>query len=210
MELGRPPVPALVLDGRTTTILHVSQIASLLGIPVDLPAGGPATAQRFAWDTATILASWTEVLAQVDWDTLLEPTASRGRSIRNLTVNTFHPFELLPDAFARGRFLWYPERDDEREAVLESRARLSAYANGVRSEWEQFLADNGDEIANTSRRVSGPRGELSFAALLESQRWHAAWHYRQVIDHCRRRGVEMTSCPSPAVVDDIGLPESIY
>lgn len=104
--LGKPPVPALVVDGMPTTILHISQIASLLG----LSSHCDAVAERMAWDTVTIPRSWMETLSRLGWEIVLQPTPSRGRKIRNLTVNTFHPFELIPAGFATGQFEWYPER----------------------------------------------------------------------------------------------------
>ena len=39
------------------------------------------------------------------------------RSLRNLTVNVFHPFELLPTAFDEGRFDWDPDLDDAYFAI---------------------------------------------------------------------------------------------
>jgi hypothetical protein len=199
-------VPALVIDGRPTTILHVSQVASLLGLPVQTGA----VAERVAWDTVTVLETWTETLAVLDWDLVMQPTPSRGRTIRNLTVNTFHPFELVPEAFHTGRFEWYPERDDERERALTDMPALRHYADSVLQAWQLFLFGYGDELGDPSRMSSGPQGELTFTALLEAQRWHAAWHHRQVVDHCRQQGVEqLPELPEP-LMNNIRLPADIY
>lgn len=204
--LGRPSVPALVVDGRSTTILHVSQIASMLG----LPWHSGAVAERVAWDTVTILSAWSATLAVLDWDLVLQPTPSRGRSIRNLTVNTFHPFELVPEAFRTGAFEWYPERDDDRERGLTDMSALRQYADSILQSWELFLFENSDELGDPARMSTGPHGELTFTALLEAQRWHAAWHHRQVVDHCRQQGrLDMPELPEP-LVREIRLPADIY
>lgn len=199
-------MPALVIDGRPTTILHVSQVASLLGLPVQTGA----VAERVAWDTVTILKTWTETLAVLDWDLVMQPTPSRGRTIRNLTVNTFHPFELVPEAFHTGTFEWYPERDDERERGLTDMPALRHYADRVLEGWELFLFEFSDRLGDPSRMSTGPQGELTFTALLEAQRWHSAWHHRQVVDHCRGQGRrDLPEVPEP-LMDDIRLPADIY
>jgi hypothetical protein len=203
-------VPSLVVDGQPSTILHSSQIASLLGLPV--PAGAVAT--RVAWDTVTVLGVWTQTLDVLDWDAVLQPTPSRGRTIRNLTVNTFHPFELVPEAFATGSFEWYPDRDDERERALTDMAALRSYADRILGGWEMFLLERGDDLGEDlggGPRISrGPQGELTFPALLEAQRWHAAWHHRQVVDHCRRQGLPHGPELPEALLADVRLPEDIY
>lgn len=166
--------------------------------------------ERVAWDTVTILESWALNLQSMEWDVVLEPTRSRGRTIRNLTVNTFHPFELLPGAFESGRFDWYPERDDERERGLTDMALLREYVSDVLTGWQRFLFERAEELAEADHMVSGPRGELTYAALLESQRWHAAWHHRQVDDHCRRRGAATPNPLSASLSGAVGLPSYIY
>ena len=184
----------------------MSQVASLLGLPLE----SGAVAERVAWDTVTILKTWTETLAVLDWDLVMQPTPSRGRTIRNLTVNTFHPFELVPDAFHTGSFEWYPDRDDEREHGLTDMTALRQYAHRILEGWELFLFEFGDELDDPSRMSAGPQGELTFTALLEAQRWHSAWHHRQVVDHCRRQGREhLPELPEP-LMEDIRLPADIY
>lgn len=199
-------MPALVIDDQPTTILHVSQIASLLGLP--LPAGGVAT--RLAWDTVTILEHWNQTLAVLEWGAVLQPTPSRGRTIRNLTVNTFHPFELVPEAFETGRFEWDPERDDERERDLTDMPGLRRYAGRILAGWELFLLDQSDFLSDETRISRGPRGELSFPRLLDAQRWHAAWHYRQIVDHCQRQGLPHGPELPKSLLADIQLPKDIY
>jgi hypothetical protein len=102
--------------------MHRTQIATALGLPV------PDTdeLQRLAWDIVPVADAWIAHLEQVEWAMLLRPTPSRGRTLRNLTVNVFDPVSLLPDAFLTGSFEWYPEDDHRREEDLCSTATSSA------------------------------------------------------------------------------------
>ena len=116
-ELGRPPLPALVIDGEVTPLFHVSQISAALGLPG--PDGGEWIAA--GWDIAAILRAWCDHLQEAGFELALEPTPSRGRTLRNLTVNVFHPLELLADAGETGRFDWDPDLDEERELPAHER-----------------------------------------------------------------------------------------
>jgi len=104
-------IPALVVDGHVTPVLHVSQIAEALGLPAPT-SGSPS---RDGVEAAAILDAWIAILREADWEALLAPTPARGRSLRNLTVNVFHPFELLPTAWSRSEFSWQPVDDGVRE-----------------------------------------------------------------------------------------------
>jgi hypothetical protein len=159
-------VPSLVVDGVVTPILHVSQLAHALGLPV--PA--PADATRLAWETLPLLRAWLDRVRTRD---LAAPTQSRGRSLRNLTVNVFHPFELLPTAWATGEFPWEPERDDERERAIPD---VIAYADNILVTWTDFVLELGDG----DPLISSPRGEVSWSTLLESQRNHVEFHLGQL------------------------------
>ena len=107
-----------------TPILHVSQVASILG----LPAPAELEAVRLGWEIAGILDGWIRELRGLAWAQLTAPTQSRGRSLRNLTVNVFHPVDLLPEAWTSGGFDWDPDEDPVREAALVSTDELIAYA----------------------------------------------------------------------------------
>lgn len=172
---GRPVVPSLVVAGAATPILHRSQLASLLGLPP--AAEGEATA--LAWDCVGLLAAWVAAIGPLPFDVLLQPTPSRGRSLRNLTVNVCHPFELLPTACTRGGFDWDPERDGEREAALADARSVVAYAAERHRGWLAFLGEDGDRL-DPGLEVRTPRGALTLGGLLAQQRWHAAYHYRQL------------------------------
>lgn len=198
-------MPSLVVDGTSVPILHESQLASLLGLEADT-AGD---ARRTAGDTVTLLDAWCSLIEPLDWSALTTPTRSRGRTLRNLTVNVFHPFELLPVAWREGVFEWDPDRDEEREATLASPAALHGYASAITGAWASFVLDAAGELSGADRPVDGPRGEIGFSHLLEQQRWHAAFHYRQLVDFIGSRG------PSPASIDltrfaGLDLPDELY
>jgi hypothetical protein len=159
-----------------TPILHVSQLAAALGLPAP-PVTEPA---RLAWETLPILRSWADRIRPLGLDVLTAPTKSRGRSLRNLTVNVFHPFELLPAAWAGGRFPWEPERDDEREQPLTTEADVSGYAERILGDWTVFVVEHDDELERDPV-VSSPRGDVRFSTLLESQLSHAAFHHEQLV-----------------------------
>ena len=201
-ELGRPPLPALVVDGEVTPLFHVSQISVALGLP------GPEAGEWIAagWDIAAILRAWCDHLQEAGFELALEPTPSRGRTLRNLTVNVFHPLELLAGAGETGRFDWDPDLDEERERRLADAPALNAYARGVAGVWHDFLLSSAEAPAGMV--VSTPRGELELSALVASQRWHAAYHYRQLVEFMRGRGVEVRG--AVAVAADLGLPDEVF
>ncbi len=154
-------------------MLHVSQIAELLGLPA--PATGSPDDGACA---LAVLDAWLDAVRAADWQALLEPTPARGRSLRNLTVNVFHPFELLPGAWTLGEFPWRPEDDAERETGLATHERLLEWAGVAAAGWRSFLARG--NLAVRDPLVKSPRGQTRFSALVSFQRWHAAYHYRQL------------------------------
>jgi hypothetical protein len=205
-QTGSPIVPSLVVDGTAMPILHVSQIASALGLP---PPTGDGTA-AVAWDLVSILEAWRTHLAAVDWETVLAPTPSRGRSLRNLTVNTFHPVELLPGAWARGEFDWNPDDDAEREQALADAPAVCSYAERIAGIWNDFVLETGDGLSERDPVVTSPRGEVPFSDLLASQRWHAAYHYRQVVAFLGSHGVRLDGAVAVEQLAAIGLPADVF
>ena len=200
-EAGRPLVPTLVVRGEAKPVLHVSQIAEALGLPPP-PGGSPL---RDAHDAAVILDAWLSHVRALEWETLLRPTPSRGRSLRNLTVNIFGPFELLPAAWTTGRFDWRPEEDGAREAELEDNAALVRFAEGAAAAWSRFMLEAGDELARRDPVVASPRGDVPFSTLLSFQRWHAAFHYRQLVELLRPdERLDL------AAFEDLGLPSDVF
>jgi hypothetical protein len=104
--------------------------------------------------------------------------------LRNLTVNVFHPFALLPGAWKSGQFPWEPERDDEREQALSD---VVAYAERILGDWTAFVLEHDDELGRRDPVVSSPRGDARFSALLDSQLAHVAFHHEQLVAFLRSR-----------------------
>jgi hypothetical protein len=200
VQAGRPVLPALVVDGAAMPVLHVSQIAEALALPLP-PSGAPL---RHGRDAAAILDAWLGHLPAIGWGELLDPTPSRGRSLRNLTVNVFHPFELLPAARTTKEFDWRPEEDDARECRLADREAVLRFATAAAAGWRSFLDAHGAELSDRDPPVSTPRGTVAFSALLEFQRWHAAYHYRQLVDVAGIRD------PLDLMPFALALPDEIY
>lgn len=203
---GRPTVPSLLVDGVASPILHVSQLASMLG----LPAPPQLKVSRLAWDLSAVLEAWVELIRPLDRETLTAPTASRGRSFTNLTVNTFHPIELLPGAFDEGHFDWDPSLDDRREASLREPAALVAYAGERRLAWQGWLLEREADLVARDPAVESPRGPITFANLLASQRWHAAFHYRQLLTSLGDRGHDLTGALDLSSLDGLDLPADVF
>ena len=178
VEAGRPVVPSLVVDGRAMPILHVSQIAVALGLPV------PASQRvgELAAAIVSVLESWLDRLRPLDFEVMTAPTASRGRSLRNLTVNVFHPIELLPAAWTASRFPWEPERDDEREVLLLTAGDVCDYAERALGAWSAFVRLEGEELDARDPVIVSSRGETTFSALVDSQLRHAMFHHHQLWD----------------------------
>jgi hypothetical protein len=188
-------LPALVVDEHATPVLHVSQVAEALGIPPP-PSGSPG---RDAAEAAAILDAWIGVVGEADWEALLAPTPARGRSLRNLTVNVFHPFELLPVAWSGGEFPWDPEDDGVREQRLGTAEELLRFAGVAVAGWRSFL--DREDLDASDPPVSSPRGPLRFSALVSFQRWHAAYHHRQLVHVLGGEPVEL---------DDLVLPREVF
>ena len=206
VDAGRPIVPCLLVGRVASPILHVAQLATMLGL--EAPAHLAVT--RLAWDGAAVLDAWLKLIRPLDQETLTAPTPSRGRSLRNLTVNVFHPFELLPTAFETGRFDWDPTLDEDREAAVQDAAAVVAYASDRHLAWQDWLRENESDLLARDPDITSPRGHVTYANLLDSQRWHAAFHYRQLLAFLDGRGHDLTGARSLASLDDLKLPAEIF
>jgi hypothetical protein len=174
--VGRPIVPSISIDGSVEPVLHVSQLAVVLGVPVR----PTSSSIDLAADTIVLLDAWLVGISRCSLEELASPTPSRGRSLRNLTVNVFHPFELLPAAWDTGAFPWEPDQDTDRERALTTARRVFDYAAGIRSSWGTFVGRRRPELAGSDPSIVSPRGDVAFSVLLDVQRWHAAFHLRQL------------------------------
>jgi hypothetical protein len=203
---GRPIVPSVVVDGTLVPILHVSQLAAAIGVGHD----AVVDPTPLAWDIVSLLDAWCEHLPALSFEELIEPTASRGRSLRNLTVNAFHPIELLPAAWTSGRFDWDPDGDDEREARLEDADAVIGYARPIAASWTAFVLEVEDRLAEEDPAIASPRGEVTYSTLLASQRWHAAFHYRQLVEHLAPRGKALSGTLRVEALAGLDLPIEIW
>jgi len=206
VDAGRPIVPCLLVGRVASPILHVAQLATMLG----LEAPPHLAVTRLAWDGAAVLDAWLKLIRPLDQETLTAPTPSRGRSLRNLTVNVFHPFELLPTAFETGRFDWDPTLDEDREAAVQDAAAVVAYASDRHLAWQDWLRENESDLLARDPDITSPRGHVTYANLLDSQRWHAAFHYRQLLAFLDGRGHDLTDAHSLASLDGLTLPAEIF
>jgi hypothetical protein len=207
VEAGSPMIPSLLVGGRTFPILHPSQIASLLDLPETEPG---VDSVRLGWDAVSILDNWVELLPEASWASLVAPTPSRGRSVRNLTVNTFRPFELLVEARRSHTFRWYTgEADAERERPLVDYEKLAGFARRILYRWEDFMMESGEELGEDPE-VASNRGMVPYSVILRSQRWHAAFHHRQIVAFLRSEGVELEGALDVEAFEDLELPREVY
>ena len=206
VDAGRPIVPCLLVGRVASPILHVAQLATMLG----LEAPSHLAVTRLAWDGAAVLDGWLKLIRPLDQETLTAPTPSRGRSLCNLTVNVFHPYELLPTAFETGRFDWDPTLDQDREAAVQNAAAVVAYASDRHLAWQDWLRENESDLLARDPDITSPRGRVTYANLLDSQRWHAAFHYRQLLAFLDGRGHDLTGAFSLASLDGLTLPAEIF
>ena len=207
---GKPVIPSLEVDGVASGIMHPSQIASLLGLAG--AGGGTFEGPRLAWDLSAILDAWVEHLRLLDWETICAPTPSRGRSLRNLTCNTFHPITLLPAALEAGAFPWNTDDDAEREAALHDAGELVDYAATIAIDWQGWLLGAEEVLAGAAARqvTHLEKGDLDGATLLAAQRWHAAFHYRQLGVFLASRGIALPGSVRIEAFADLDLPEEVF
>jgi hypothetical protein len=186
--------------------MHVSQVAALLG----LPKPDTTINAQVAWDIVAVLASWLEHFDRTTWEILNRPTPSRERTLRHLTVNMFHPIELLPGAWTDGKFMWDARQDPEREAAMPSMEQLRSWAQSVHDTWLGFVMDNEAAFEAEDREVDTLRGTVDYSVVLTAQRWHCAFHHRQLVDFLGKQGFDMSNALNVELLGDIKLAPNIY
>jgi hypothetical protein len=185
-------------------VLHVSQLSTWLGLPVP-----PRVASRRAgWDILGLVRAWVEHLGPIDDALLIVPTPSRNRTLKELTANAFHPLELLPGAWTSGEFDWHPEDDAVRMGALPDADAVRAYARRISDGWNLFTLDAAFDERDP--QVRSPRGTLAYSTLMTSQRWHVAFHYRQVTVFLTSRGVELPNTITAEALEPFELPQEVY
>jgi hypothetical protein len=198
-------VPALAGPGFAQSLWHPSQAAALLGLPA--PEGDDPL--RAGWDLNAVLTAWIECVRVLAWEQLGRSTPSRGRSLRELSVNVFRPVELLSAAWREGAFLWIVAEDDALVERLDGHARLLAYIEAVQEGWAAFLAATGESIRE-DREVRSEKGTLPYRALLDAQRLHAAYHLRQLVVFLEDSGVSPASRFRPEQIAGLKLPSAVF
>jgi len=186
---------------------HPSQLASLLQL--DVGDAQPATAVAFS--LLDVLERWIGVITDVPFHSLLEPTLSRGRNIRNLTVNVYRPIRMLPVSYKDSQFNWFTnEADLQQESFLRDTAAVVAFANEIYGEFANFVLEQGEELSQHDPQLDGNRGAMRFSELLVTQRFHAAFHYRQIVDFFDTGGYGPKPALPEMIVQEIGLPKNLY
>lgn len=203
---GSPPVPSIEIDGVTTAIMHVSQVARLL----DLPAPPTAEPTRVAYDIGLLLSSWERMVVPLQPEAVLAPTASRGRSLRNLTMNAVYPISLLPDARESGVFDWgLVDLDEERAQPYDDATSLAGFVRSVHDGWSSFALGHEDVLATDDPWIGTPRGRMRYSELLGHQRWHLAFHQRQVVGYLESLGLELPEERALPTRLGVDLPEVV-
>jgi glutaredoxin len=205
-ELGKPRIPSVVLDGAPTAIYHVSQVAALLGMT---PAEG-GEAARLAWELAAVLEAWSDQLETMPWELMTAPTQSRGRTVRNLTVNVHEPIHELTVAWETGRFTWDTDLDEQRASAFSDPDGLRAYAHSRTAGWITFLSDLGDEITARDPTITASEETVRFSSLLDAQRFHAAFHYRQLRSFLSQRNCAPERHLDLTRLSGLRLPEAVF
>lgn len=205
---GRPIVPSLYLDGQVVPLHHPSQIASVLGSPATEDV---SSVRRVAWDTVSIIDDFVELVRSATWEQILIPTPYRDRSTRNLTVNVFRPFQMLPESWDSHRFDWWGgEADLQQEALLRDKDALIGWATTIALDWRSFVLEHEDEISHEDPMIGSNKGDVPYSTLLVTHRYHSANHHRQVRDVLSRNGVAVGDRLRTESFSDIGLAPELY
>jgi hypothetical protein len=175
----------VVVDGDLTSFLHTNQLAEILGLPRRASSGS----LEIGRDTVALLRSWLDWLRDVEWPAMTAATPSRGRTLRELTVNVFLPFDLLPGTWRTGRFDWRPEEDEQWSRRLRDARAVVRFAEAAEHRWNRFLCTTGDSLRRRDPLVSTPRGDMLYSELVAFQRWHAAFHHRQALEFLSSLGL---------------------
>lgn len=211
-SFGMPVLPTLVLDGRSHSLMHPSQAASLLGIAVE----PKLEAVRVGWELHTLLEAWIGLVSRVPWPPMHEPTPSRERTILDLAVGSFFRVQFLAEVLPDHTFQWDPKQDRTNEAAVESTLAgtddLVAYLEQIRGAWQRYLLDEEEAMTTSARAtiVTVRHGEVEYATLIATVRDHAAQHYRQATTYLDETGRAVEVPFRLDSIRDLCLPDQIY
>ena len=98
-----------------------------------------------------------------------------------------------------------------REAALHDAAAAVVYAATIASDFQGWLLGAEELLAGAgSRPVQTLRGDLDVVTLLGAQRWHAAFHYRQLKAVLASLGHQLPGSFSIEALADLELPEEVF
>ena len=188
---GRPGLPAVLAGEVATSIATLAQLAAAVGAAA--PPGRP-TAQE-AGECLALLHAWLAHVRALDWELLSRPTQSRGRTLRELTVNVFEQLEHAPEAWETGELRRDPGDDATRAAAFASRDELVGWADGIAQRWGDFLLLHERDLDEAPPPFASARGTLEWGPFVSAKLWHTAFHYRELVEFCQAEDV-----PRPAGV----------
>jgi hypothetical protein len=211
-QLDRPPLPFLVAHGRIHIIGHPIQLAGILRVEAGRASSDEAT---LAWDIVTLADLWSHVVTDTPWELVDAPTPSRERSTRELALNVFWFLELARAARTTRRYAPLEDlaTDARRNATITTAETLVAFVDEQDRAWKAFVLDwyppDDDGVPGPTVETRGD-GPISFAQLLDSQRWHAAMHLRQATVHLAGAGMHHDVDGVLATMRDLELPADPY
>jgi hypothetical protein len=158
-----------------------------------------------------LVEAWAANLRALQWELLVKPTHSRGRTVRNLTMNAVYPISLLPETWETGELDWgIVDLDEERGEAYTTTERLADFARGVHAEWSMFMLESEEALSLANPEVKTPRGLLRYSELLASHRWHLSFHYRQMVAYLVSEGVEPAHPFRPEQLAGLTLPADVF
>lgn len=164
-----------------------------------------------AFSLLDVLERYLDLVRDLDFEQMRLPTESRARDIRNLVVNVFRPISYLARSWEDGEFNWYTgEADVQQESFLRTAKDVLSFAEDILVAYNSFVLDSESALDSEERTVTGNRGTMTYATLLTTQRFHVAFHYRQIVDCLSKAGVAEKPQLPDALLREIGLPEQLY
>jgi hypothetical protein len=107
-------------------------------------------------------------------------------------------------------FTWDTDQDERLAGELEDAEHVRAYAESRTAGWIAFLIGLGDELGQRDPLVRAGEETLAFSALLDSQRFHAAFHYRQLRAFLLGRGVAPERSLDLGLLEGLRLPDAVF
>ncbi|HEY1727373.1 MAG TPA: hypothetical protein VGG22_03220 [Candidatus Baltobacteraceae bacterium] len=214
-DLGSPLVPAVKVGSYVGTILHVSQLFSLLGLA--MPA--EFDERRFAWDIETMLETWLRLVQSLSWDAFIMPTPARSRSTRDLVGDVFEKIAEGPRARNEGDYRLTIDTEHIAQR-LQSTTDAVRYMEGHIADWQAFLMEHYDAQTSDagpdvmvweqgSGRDKSNGKPWPFSIVLGFLRNHTAMHLKQVTTALDRAGIEHPSDGLDAF-KGLHLPADVY